>query len=62
MIEQGGSLGGGDGGTVGSWKWDKNNMGTGIEISNNGTVAFLKEGPYMFRTVFGDIVIRNSNH
>ena len=42
--------------SAGGWKWDKNHIGSGIEISNNGTSAFLKEGPYMFRTVFGDIV------
>jgi len=41
---------------VTTFKWDKNNMGTGIEISNNGYSCFLKEGPYMFRTVIGDQV------
>ncbi len=42
---------------VTSFKWDKNKCGNGIEISNNGLSCFLKEGPYMFRTVIGDVVI-----
>lgn len=37
-----------------SFKWDKTKCGNGIEISNNGMNCFLKEGPYMFRTVLGD--------
>jgi hypothetical protein len=62
MIEAGGTMAMSDGGiSTGGWKWDKNFMGTGIEISNNGTSVFLKEGPYMFRTVFGDIVLEFRN-
>lgn len=41
---------------VTTFKWDKTNIGSGIEIGNNGYSCFLKEGPYMFRTVIGDQV------
>ena len=39
-----------------SFKWDTQNIGIGIQITENNTKAFLKEGPYMFRTVIGDQV------
>ena len=42
---------------VTSFKWDTQNIGTGIDISEDNARAFLKEGPYMFRTVLGDQVI-----
>jgi E3 ubiquitin-protein ligase NRDP1 len=48
--------------SAGGWKWDKNNIGSGIEVSSDGMVVFLKEGPYMFRTVFGDISFNNGIH
>jgi hypothetical protein len=41
-----------------SFKWDKSRCGNGIEIGNNGLSCFLKEGPYMFRTVLGDVVMK----
>ena len=47
--------GSGDG--VTNFRWDTVNIGTGIEISNDKKTAFLREGPYMFRTVIGDTVI-----
>jgi E3 ubiquitin-protein ligase NRDP1 len=37
-----------------NFKWDSQVIGTGIEVSEENARAFLKEGPYMFRTVLGD--------
>lgn len=41
---------------VTSFRWDTQNIGTGIDVSEDNARAFLKEGPYMFRTVIGDQV------
>lgn len=38
------------------FKWDAVNIGTNIELSADKKGAFLREGPYMFRTVIGDTV------
>jgi len=35
-------------------KWDKVKIGTGIAVSDNDTVLFLKEQPYMFRTAISE--------
>ena len=48
-------LGNGGGGAI-NFKWDSLHIGTGIELSNGGRTAFLREGPYMFRTIIGDTV------
>ena len=45
----------GDG--VTNFRWDTVNIGTGIEVTNDKKNAFLREGPYMFRTIIGDTVI-----
>jgi len=44
------------------WRWDSKNIGSGIEVSNNGYSVFLKEGPYMFRTVFGETPFNGGVH
>lgn len=41
---------------VTNFKWDSQQIGTGIDVSEDNARAFLKEGPYMFRTVLGDTV------
>ena len=42
-----------------NFKWDRNSMGSSIELSNNDMNVFLKESAYMFRTIIGDYVIKN---
>eukprot|EP01015_Nassula_variabilis_P002947 TRINITY_DN1178_c0_g1_i2.p1 TRINITY_DN1178_c0_g1~~TRINITY_DN1178_c0_g1_i2.p1 ORF type:complete len:376 (-),score=41.51 TRINITY_DN1178_c0_g1_i2:115-1242(-) len=37
------------------FKWDTNNIGTGIIVSQDKKHVFLKETLYMFRTVIGDL-------
>jgi len=37
-----------------NFKWDTQVIGTGVQVTEENTRAFLKEGPYMFRTVIGD--------
>ena len=39
-----------------NFKWDRNAMGSSIELSNNDMNVFLKESAYMFRTIIGDFV------
>ena len=38
------------------FKWDKNFMGAGIEVSLNGQALFLRESAYMFRSIVADKV------
>ena len=38
------------------FKWDTHNIGVGIQVTEDNTKVFLKEGPYMFRTAIGDQV------
>jgi len=47
---------------VTTFRWDTVNIGTGIETSNNRQNAFLREGPYMFRTVIGDTGMNGGIH
>lgn len=39
-----------------SFKWDTQVIGIGIQVTEDNTRVFLKEGPYMFRTAIGDQV------
>lgn len=39
-----------------AFKWDRNRCGTGIQLTESDTLAFLKENPYIFKTVIGDYV------
>jgi len=44
------------------FRWDTSHIGTGIEVNSDRTAVFLKEGPYMFRSVLGDQAFEGGVH
>jgi len=49
-------------GDVVPFKWDTTTIGSGIEVTNNKGSVFLKESPYVFRTVIGDTPFYSGVH
>eukprot|EP00330_Aristerostoma_sp_ATCC50986_P000740 CAMPEP_0114592952 /NCGR_PEP_ID=MMETSP0125-20121206/14652_1 /TAXON_ID=485358 ORGANISM="Aristerostoma sp., Strain ATCC 50986" /NCGR_SAMPLE_ID=MMETSP0125 /ASSEMBLY_ACC=CAM_ASM_000245 /LENGTH=285 /DNA_ID=CAMNT_0001791857 /DNA_START=280 /DNA_END=1137 /DNA_ORIENTATION=- len=57
------SVGSGSGNSnISNIKWDRGHCGTGIQFSDNDQSCFLKEGPYMFRTVIADTPLNGGVH